>query len=33
LISKYATPLDCDITTLEVVGGGSARCMLADVFL
>ncbi|ADA79183.1 citrulline utilization hydrolase CtlX [Francisella tularensis] len=33
LISKYATPIACDITNIEVVGGGSARCMLAEVFL
>ncbi|APC91073.1 hypothetical protein BBG19_0335 [Francisella sp. MA067296] len=32
MIDKYATPIACDITNIEVVGGGSARCMLAEIF-
>ena len=32
-LSKYAEPLVVDIATIERAGGGSARCMLAEVFL
>jgi hypothetical protein len=32
-LSKYAEPLVVDIKTIETAGGGSARCMLAEVFL
>lgn len=31
-ISAYSKPLPMDLTTIEIVGGGSARCMLAEVF-
>ncbi|MNV85326.1 hypothetical protein D3C71_1792730 [compost metagenome] len=33
LIEAYTTPLPVNIDTIERVGGGSARCMLAEVFL
>jgi hypothetical protein len=33
LIETYATPLPVNIDTIERIGGGSARCMLAEVFL
>jgi hypothetical protein len=32
-LSHYATLLPCAIPTIETIGGGSARCMLAEVFL
>lgn len=32
LINKYMTCIACDISTIETVGGGSARCMLAEIF-
>nr|WP_249665250.1 arginine deiminase-related protein [Mucilaginibacter sp. Bleaf8] len=32
-IEKYAKPLFADIATIETIGGGSARCMLAEVHL
>lgn len=32
-IEKYATPLWVDISTIENIGGGSARCMMAAVHL
>lgn len=32
-ISMFATILHSDIRTIEVYGGGSARCMMAEVFL
>ncbi|WP_321855074.1 citrulline utilization hydrolase CtlX [Paraburkholderia tropica] len=32
LIEAHATPVVVDIDTIEHVGGGSARCMLAEVF-
>ncbi|NLA24220.1 MAG: amidinotransferase [Bacteroidales bacterium] len=32
-IEKYNPILTVDINTIEVLGGGSARCMLAEVFL
>lgn len=32
-LSKYAEPLVVNIETIESAGGGSARCMLAEVFL
>ncbi|MEL4306486.1 citrulline utilization hydrolase CtlX [Joostella sp. CR20] len=32
-IEKYATILSGDLTTIETCGGGSARCMMAEIFL
>lgn len=32
-IEKYCKILHCDLTTIETHGGGSARCMMAEVFL
>lgn len=32
-IEKYAEPLPLAIKTIETIGGGSARCMIAEVFL
>jgi len=32
-LEKYATILHSDLSTIETCGGGSARCMLAEVFL
>ncbi len=32
-ITDYARPVVVDIDTIERVGGGSARCMLAEIFL
>ncbi len=32
-IEKYTTILSVSIPTIETIGGGSARCMLAEVFL
>lgn len=32
-LKKYTTPLTSDLTVIETLGGGSARCMLAEVFL
>ncbi|AWG21410.1 amidinotransferase [Flavobacterium faecale] len=32
-IEKHVTILHSDLTTIEVNGGGSARCMMAEVFL
>lgn len=31
-ITNYITCLPCDIKNIETVGGGSARCMLAEIF-
>lgn len=31
-LSKYATLLPIDLTTIETVGGGSARCMMAEIY-
>lgn len=33
LIEAYSTPLPVNIDTIERIGGGSARCMLAEVYL
>lgn len=33
LIEKYCSILSSDLTTIETAGGGSARCMMAEVFL
>jgi hypothetical protein len=33
LIEAHTTPLPVNIDTIERIGGGSARCMLAEVFL
>ena len=32
-IEKYSEILSSDLTTIETCGGGSARCMMAEVFL
>lgn len=32
LIEKHATIISSDLSTIETVGGGSARCMIAEVF-
>jgi hypothetical protein len=32
-IEKYCTILSSDLETIETCGGGSARCMMAEVFL
>jgi len=32
-IEKYCEIIYSDLNTIEVNGGGSARCMLAEVFL
>ncbi|MCF4102298.1 arginine deiminase-related protein [Gillisia sp. M10.2A] len=32
-IEKYCEILSADLTTIETCGGGSARCMMAEVFL
>jgi len=32
-IEKYCTILSSDLKTIETCGGGSARCMMAEVFL
>lgn len=33
IIEKHSTILSSDLTTIETLGGGSARCMMAEVFL
>ena len=32
LIGQHAAVISSDLTTIETVGGGSARCMLAEIF-
>ncbi|MCJ7756716.1 MAG: arginine deiminase-related protein, partial [Gillisia sp.] len=32
-IEKHCEILSSDISTIETCGGGSARCMIAEVFL
>ena len=32
-IRKYSRIISCDLNTIEVCGGGSARCMMAEIFL
>jgi len=32
-IEKYSKILSSDLSTIETHGGGSARCMLAEVFI
>lgn len=32
-LAKYGQLIPCDISTIENIGGGSARCMIAEVFL
>lgn len=32
-LEKYATILSSDLDTIEAYGGGSARCMMAEIFL
>ncbi len=31
-IKKYAQPLVADITTIETIGGGGVRCMIAEIY-
>lgn len=33
ILSIHSEPLAVDISTIETVGGGSARCMVAEIFL
>ena len=33
VITNYSRIVSCDINTIEVCGGGSARCMMAEIFL
>jgi hypothetical protein len=33
ILEKEATLLSSDLSTIEACGGGSARCMMAEVFL
>ena len=33
LISKYSKIISSEINTIETCGGGSARCMMAEIFL
>lgn len=33
VLRKYGTPVDVNIDTIETIGGGSARCMMAEIFL
>jgi len=32
-LEKYGTLLHSNLTTIEMLGGGSARCMMAEIFL
>ena len=32
-IKQHTNILSVNITTIETIGGGSARCMLAEIFL
>jgi hypothetical protein len=32
-IEKHSNILSSDLNTIETLGGGSARCMMAEVFL
>lgn len=32
-IEKYCKPIPLNIKTIETIGGGSARCMIAEIFL
>ena len=31
-IKKFAEPLPIDVTTIENIGGGGIRCMIAEIF-
>ena len=33
IITNYSRIVSCDINTIEVCGGGSTRCMMAEIFL
>ncbi|RYE06794.1 MAG: amidinotransferase [Sphingobacteriales bacterium] len=33
VLSKYSKPVYADINTIETIGGGSARCMMAEIWL
>ncbi len=33
LLDRYTQLLPVDINTIETVGGGSVRCMMAEIFL
>jgi hypothetical protein len=32
IIEKHYTIVAADLTTIELIGGGSARCMVAELF-
>jgi hypothetical protein len=32
-LAKYCEPVPLSISIIETVGGGSARCMIAEIFL
>jgi len=32
-MSEFGTPVSADISTIEKHGGGSVRCMIAEIFL
>jgi hypothetical protein len=32
-LENHGTILHTDLTTIETIGGGSARCMMAEIFL
>ena len=32
-ITNHSRIISCDINTIEVCGGGSTRCMMAEIFL
>jgi hypothetical protein len=32
-IEKYSKIISTDLSTIETCGGGSARCMMAEIFL
>jgi hypothetical protein len=33
ILQTHSTLLPIDITTIETIGGGSTRCMMAEIFL
>jgi hypothetical protein len=33
LVEQHANPVPCAVETIEHVGGGGVRCMLAEIFL
>lgn len=32
-VERHARPVVCDVTSIEAIGGGGIRCMLAEIFL